>query len=175
MTIKTKVKAKPKFDPSTIFVSQIALVQHIMHFFTKQKIELNIRQCNAVITAANIIANQVAKPNVPSRPGMGLQAWLDCDDTGLSSRYMAHVLADGPACECHYPLDPEDFGRCYRFLRAVPGKRAFSNLSRSKVWLEFVLAWPELEKLYEEELPTGNAPKLFARMTEIIKNAEKKS
>lgn len=29
-------------------------------------------------------------------------------------------------------------------------------------------AWPELERLYDEEAPSGQAPKLYARMQELL-------
>ena len=40
-------------------------------------------------------------------------------------------------------------------MSAVPG------------WERLAGAWPELTAIYLEELPTGNAPKLYARIKEL--------
>lgn len=98
--------------------------------------------------------------------------WLQSGDTGLSSKYMASVCAragNPQSLYPSYPLDPSDFGRCYRFLKAVPEAR--DNLHKLKdsgaVWSAYVDHWDEMERLYEEEQPTGSAPKLYALMQRI--------
>jgi hypothetical protein len=126
---------------------------------------------NAIIQAANSILAEFEREAVRATPDMGLKKWLASDDTGLSSRFMAAVLSNPPfICDFNYPHDPDDFGRCYRLLQAVPELREnFARLHRRPApWPQLAAAWPELEKLYVEELPTGQAPKLYARMREII-------
>lgn len=95
--------------------------------------------------------------------------WLQSGDTGLSSKYMAAVCAGAGGARNEYPHDPSDFGRCYRFLKAVPEAR--ENLHRIKdsgaVWAAYVDHWVEMERLYEEELSTSKAPKLYALMQRI--------
>lgn len=105
--------------------------------------------------------------------GSGLEAWLASDDTGLSSLWMAHICAGAQAVRNEYPHDPSDFGRCYRFLRAVPHARA--NLHKLKdagpVWSAYVDNWKEMEHLWEEESPQGMAPKLYSLMQKLRKES----
>jgi hypothetical protein len=97
------------------------------------------------------------------------RAWLNGPDTGMSSetlwrRLMGYISLDPTA-----PSDPEDFGRAHRLLHAIPGWRARIGEAASlpHPWPAYVAAWDELEALYLEEEPTGNAPKLWARMKEL--------
>ncbi len=108
---------------------------------------------NVVARAATDIANEAQRPRVMAKPAMGLTQWLASNDTGLSSRYMASVLADPPfKAEFNYPHDGSDFGRCYRMLRAVPELRAnFDRLAQCrKPWPALHARWGELEVLYLE-------------------------
>lgn len=96
--------------------------------------------------------------------------WLESWDTGVSSLTIFGVLAgrsmpDRPDA----PHDPDDFGRCYRLLRVAPGwrERLGEVARRFPVWAPLVQNWDELTRLYEEELPTGKAPKLLARLREL--------
>ena len=96
-------------------------------------------------------------------------AWLRGPDTGLSSktiwRFMMGVkYGDRDS----YPYDPADFGRCYRLLKAFPEWRArIGEMATVAGWRLLVEHWDELERLYEEEFPSGRAPKLYARMREL--------
>jgi hypothetical protein len=155
----------------------MSLVLQIMEAITKQGEDLGIevaaspRQLNAVVAAANAIVHEFATDDVMSQPGQGVEAWLASDDTGTSSKAMCRKLCGRGNGESDHPWDPADFGRCYRFLQAVPAARA--DLPRmaevSPVWKRLVEHWSELEALYLEELPTGSGPKLYARMKELIK------
>jgi hypothetical protein len=156
-------------------VSQIDLVADISKALEKRgHTHVESRHFNAIIEAANIICAEFSRESVGATDGMGLAAWLRSDDTGLSSKYMAHVCAGGPTARNEHPLDPSDFGRCYRFLRAVPEAR--DNLHRLKdsgaVWAAYVDHWDEMERLYEEEMPTGRAPKLYALMQRLRKESD---
>jgi hypothetical protein len=66
------------------------------------------------------------------------------------------------------PSDSSDFGRCYRLLELFPEWRPMiKKMSRKgRVWKNLVDNWDELERLYIKELPSGNAPKLYAKMKE---------
>ena len=131
--------------------SQITLVAHIAMAFGNRLV--NTRQFNAIISAANNILAEFKRPSVPATPDMGLTRWLASDDTGLSSLYMASILSDRyPKLETpHYPRDADDFGRCYRLLKAVPELR--SNSMRLATcpapWPELHREWLRLERLYE--------------------------
>lgn len=91
--------------------------------------------------------------------------WLQGWDTGQSSKTIWHVMmgvGQGPA---EIPYDPAYFGRCHRLFERSPEWRARLDEMRAvKRWPPFVDAWGALEALYVEELPSGNAPKLYAAM-----------
>lgn len=76
-----------------------------------------------------------------------------------------------------YPLDPADFKRCEKLLRAVPALRP--ELHRmsdvSPVWAALVARWDEIAALLEEEAPgvydgalSRRAPNTYALMRSII-------
>mgnify|MGYP001585296695 CR=1 FL=1 len=98
-------------------------------------------------------------------------AWIDHGDTGVSSEtiwYALHLRMRRPK-GVDVPYDPEDFGRCYRLLQVMPAWKA--RLQEVVVfcpaWAPLVAAWERLTTLYEEELPTGKAPRLYARMQQL--------
>jgi hypothetical protein len=102
------------------------------------------------------------------RAGMSPAAWVSGPDTGLSSKAIFYVMTgtgDGHA-RAQHPRDPDDFGRCYRLLQLFPQWRArLGEMSlESLAWAGLVAEWDELERLYEEERPTGKAPKLYRAM-----------
>lgn len=106
---------------------------------------------------------------------IGLAKWLGSGDTGTSSLWMAHVLAGAPEPEHGegYPYDPADFGRCYRMLRAVPDHLPIDRMKASgPVWAAYVDAWPEMERLWEEESPSGRCPKLYELMQKLQDDAK---
>ena len=99
--------------------------------------------------------------------------WLVSDDTGLSSKAIASVILTGRCAtgrKYHHPLDPSDFGRCLRLMRELPygtGGTVGVLAGHSKEWKAVIENWEELEKLYDEELPSGKGSKLYARMKEL--------
>lgn len=156
--------------------SQMDIVIAIWEALDKAGVKtMNDRISNKVIELAN---ECVALPQM-AEDGMRLEAWLQSDDTGMSSRWMAHVCAGSPVVkpydEGSYPHDPADFGRCYRFLQAVPSARLrLSELKNSgAVWSAYVDRWDEMEALWLEESPSGKAPKLFKLMWDIQDEARK--
>lgn len=160
---------------NTANISQIDLVGGILKLLDKMGVkESHPHIMNAVIDGANEIIKQVERPVIAASEGMGLAKWLRSDDTGSSSLYMAHILADGPMDRHAFPWDPADFGRCYRFLRAVPEARKKLLLMRGTgaVWAAYVAHWDEMERLWEQESPTGKAPKLYALMQRLRESAK---
>lgn len=158
-----------------IHLSQIDLISAIVKHLNKNGIDDVIhRHMNAVIKAATDIVTEFAKPEKQVEAEMGAEKWLDSDHTGLSSRFMCWTLTgkrQNIADEKYnYPHDPSDFGRCVGFLKAVPEAR--QHISRmvvtGKEWCGLAACWDELEALYNEEHPSGKAPKLYARMKELI-------
>ena len=105
----------------------------------------------------------------------GPNDWWDCGDTGTSSQSIwQHMM--GVPDEMRYPLDPDDFGRCYRLVIAPwagPWKARLEELVQyGGAWERLVCAWAELEKLYLEELPTGRGPRLWEVMRKLIEEAQ---
>ena len=100
------------------------------------------------------------------------RAWMINGDTGTSSETIWHVMTGAPVKWCGVPLDPADFGRCYRLLKVMPSWKARMPevAARFRSWAPLVEAWDELTALYEEEVPNhrGLAPKLYARMSELL-------
>ncbi len=101
--------------------------------------------------------------------------WLASWDTGASSKTIYNFMMHGgngtrPRYEVAVPHDPADFGRCYRLLKAFPTWRArLDELAVAlEAWRPLVDAWPELERLFEEESPSGTCPKLFERIKELV-------
>ncbi|MBL8785128.1 MAG: hypothetical protein JNJ59_09525 [Deltaproteobacteria bacterium] len=95
-------------------------------------------------------------------------AWYESRDTGLSSLAI-YLTFRGIGGKTEFPIDPDDFGRCYRLVKRFPEvMEGMARLGeRSKVWARLFEHWDELCALFEEELPTGSAPKLYARMGEL--------
>ncbi len=107
---------------------------------------------------------------VAFREATELDEWPISDDTGMSSKAIYRHMRGGVTGDFPYPLDPDDFGRCYRLLLLAPEWRLrISEMAQhGKGWAALSSAWDELTALYEEESPRGTAPKLYARMKELL-------
>lgn len=158
-------------------VGQLDIAKGIVKSLSDLGIDrVSVRQFNAILTAATTIADALGTAHTPAVPGMGLEAWLACDDTGLSSLFMAHVIFGTPQhAQNYHPVDPDDFGRCYRFLLATtPARSCLYRLKEyGPYWSALVDAWDELEIHYREQSPGGDWSNLSARMTEILNEARK--
>jgi hypothetical protein len=126
---------------------------------------LNCKQSPSV-AAADTVA-MVASFSSP-------KAWLDGWDTGASSKTIWFCLYRGGPGMCpSIPMDPSDFGRCLRLVRAFGWRSRLDEVTALvPAWGPFVTAWDELAALYDEELPTGAAPRCYERMREIGREAE---
>lgn len=128
------------------------------------------RIINACIEAANGIYAELQRDPVMATAGMGLDKWLRSDDTGMSSRFMAYRIAGGPyVTDTAYPYDPDDFGRCVRFLEAVPHARALLHKMKDHgpVWAGYVDAWDKMETIYRRDLSSGKSSELYELMRSI--------
>jgi hypothetical protein len=101
--------------------------------------------------------------------------WLHSTDTGISSRAIFSVMTGTKERMLDrwgfgYPLDPDDFGRCYRLLNLFPEwkPRMGEMAPISSEWRRLVENWSELNDLFEEESPSKSCPKLYARMHFLI-------
>jgi len=127
----------------------------------------------ATLVITNQQGSQIIRDEIEKRnSGKSAEdAWLFGADTGMSSKSIFGVMTGKPVGEGSFPWDPDDFGRCYRLLAKFPGWRSrLSEVSQKyPAWSGLVENWDELTALYEEELPRNRAPKLYARMQELIK------
>lgn len=96
-------------------------------------------------------------------------AWLTKNDTGISSLTIWRTLMGQTPERADIPYDPSDFGRCHRLLNVMPAWRARLGevAARYPKWQPFVDEWERLTALFEEEAPSGQCPKLYARMREL--------
>ena len=141
--------------------------------------EVEARHIDAIIRAANLLCAEFNRSRVDAESCKGLAAWMGSDDVGLSSLTMARKLAPLAGLgECpphryqthgNYPHDPDDLSRCLKLLRCVPELRAHLGAMAEcgPVWAGYVAQWDEMERLFAEEAPTKNCPKLYALMKAI--------
>lgn len=171
--------AKRKLIES-VHINQIDLIAAIgKHLDRRHKIKNVLpRQYNAIIAAANLIVAEFAEAERPSRDGMGLQAWLLSDDTGISSKYIVSAIKRGESFRSlggkgvgyGHPHDSDDFGRCVRLLKAAPELRSQLSVMRecSKEWKQLFDNWADLEALYEGE----EYRKCSERIRELMKQVD---
>ena len=134
---------------------------------------MSVKLCQPLNAAAVAVKNE--QDEIAWLKELGITAdnenWLMSGDTGTSSLTIYSVMT-GHASDRHdVPYDPADFGRCYRLLKRHPEFRSRMGEVADKYpkWQGLVDAWSELTALYEEELPSGKAPKLYARIQTLIK------
>jgi len=158
-------------------ISQIQLVNVICQAISDHgNPSLLGRQLNAIIRAADDILAELRTPERVVMPGAGLYDWVTSDRTGSSSLWMAKTLAghrSGPPAKYAYPHDPSDFNRCLGLLDACPElrERLPEMAATGPEWAALVAHWDELEALFREEAPTGQGPRLWARMQELLGDA----
>ena len=124
-------------------LSQMELVSAILNEINRQIPDATLppaRVLNLICSSATEIVREAAIEFRGASEGMGLHAWLKSDDTGLSSKFMAHVLYGGPKCEMNYPHDANDFGRCERLLKACgePEPSKWLDLLQYPEWRPWV-------------------------------------
>jgi len=97
--------------------------------------------------------------------------WFRGRDVGTSSYAIFFVMTGTMSPHGRYaaPLDPNDFGRCYRLLKLFPEWRPrLAEVARLfPKWGPMVERWDEMTALYERELPSGRAPLLYDLMEEL--------
>jgi hypothetical protein len=98
--------------------------------------------------------------------------WLQSGDTGTSSITICRVMSgEGDATRVGWPIDPSDFGRCYRLLKLFPQWRErlpeVAAVHPDTPWVAYVREWDLMTALWEEESPSGWAPKLYDLMKQL--------
>lgn len=77
--------------------------------------------------------------------------WISEDGNGLSAKAIACAALGQIPKRPNYPHDGDDFGRCYRLVKNVPGAAAgLERLGREggPMWVALVARWPEIEAAY---------------------------
>ncbi|EPS1205519.1 TPA: hypothetical protein ACKP07_004995 [Serratia marcescens] len=99
--------------------------------------------------------------------------WFVSRDTGISSETMAAIHLGAEKGRFNPPLDPSDFGRCYRLLEKAPSIRAsFSRIGQlCPAFKPLLDNWDELCALFCLESSTGRAPKLYRRMQDLLEES----
>ena len=79
--------------------------------------------------------------------------WRTGPDTGSSSiTIFNHLVCNLNEETPHVPYDIDDFGRCFRLLKAFPTLRADINkMAKVPGWKKLAENWSRLEKLYEDK------------------------
>ena len=125
-------------------LSQIELICAICKHLDKQGVKSLVpRQYNAVIEAANLICDAIAREPVPAR---------------ASSLYLASVLG-GFVKQYAHPHDADDFGRCMRLLEAVPefDLPLVEMRGKSPQWDALLDSWGAIrDRIAAEDFKTAN-------------------
>lgn len=77
--------------------------------------------------------------------------WISEDGNGLSAKAIACAALGQVPKRPNYPHDGDDFGRCYRLLKNVPGaSEGLARLGRDggPMWVALVARWQEIEEAY---------------------------
>jgi|GEM_PF-2089546 hypothetical protein len=100
--------------------------------------------------------------------------WWENGERGTSSETIFCGCAGRGLHRADYPYDPDDYRRCHRLLEIVPEWRGeLARVTARWPWFKpFEDRWPEFERLWNEEVKTGKAPKLYEALQEARKEAE---
>ena len=135
-----------------------------LRLYLPVRIEIFVAAAKAFVK----IHSKCSPGNYVEPPVTTPEEWVAGRDTGISSLtiYSAITGMPGPHRRYDIPHDPADFGRCYRLLNLFPAwkEQLPKVVGLCPRWKSFVENWDELTKLYEEELPSGKAPRLYGRM-----------
>jgi hypothetical protein len=102
-----------------------------------------------------------------------LLQWFVSGDTGISSICIVATIMDLDIAKRYQdtPMDPIDFSRCLRLLKAVPELREhlYLMVDVSEEWDKFMLHWAELEATFMDEVPQWMDGKFTGRATETYR------
>ncbi len=98
------------------------------------------RVVNQICRCADKIVAEAAVDFRGAKEGIGLDAWLKSDDTGMSSRFMAYVCYGAPPVALNYPHDGDDFGRCRLLIIACgrPSEEGINELNKYPEWADSI-------------------------------------
>jgi len=95
--------------------------------------------------------------------------WLLSQDTGLSSTAIFEHMT-GRSSNGDYPLDVDDFGRCYRLLERFPEWRVrmLEMVVYGKEWAALAGRWSDIEVWYRDFLKTRNWKRFQRSFDKVI-------
>jgi hypothetical protein len=144
-------------------VDQMTLVIGIMKIVgdANPNLPMTSRHFNAITQAANKLSKELT-PYKEALPDIGFQAWLNTDDVGSSSKFLAFKLTGNNAAFTDYehPHDSEDFIKCRKFFASVPEYTHLLPLmaNESKVWAGLVDDWDLICKHIDEDDDDSTKP-----------------
>jgi hypothetical protein len=129
------------------------LASDVLKAVKSQHSDIKLSTQKLILKCCNEIIDDCERKLQPAISNMGLENWLRSDDTGASSLYMAHIICQGPYAPYAHPYDSADFGRCYRFLKAVNRSSTILAImcATSTQWDALVNIWNQLETMYENK------------------------
>jgi hypothetical protein len=96
-------------------------------------------------------------PHSPAAPD-ARATWFQGRDTGISSLTLYFFFTGTPSPSGVYgaPVDPDDFGRCYRLFNLFPEwlPRLANVCDIFPEWESFVKRWADMTALFEREAPS---------------------
>jgi hypothetical protein len=100
--------------------------------------------------------------------------WKERGEHGISSETIYSAFAGGQPRYMNVPVDPDDFRRCKLLLDLIPEWRAdLGKVSARYPWFAPMIAqWDEIERLYNLEVASGQAPKCYALMEKLGKKCD---
>lgn len=114
------------------------------------------------------------RAEIERRKGVGdlekrARDWISGGDTGLSSETLWNFFIGNRGFRSTTPLDPDDFGRCYRLLKKFPEwKERLGEVAIAlPEWKALINVWPEMEQIYERDLSSGRSPELYQLMQKL--------
>lgn len=104
---------------------------------------------------------------------LALLDWYATGERGLSSECIARVMTGKPPGDTFsvrgsHPEDPGDLRRCLLLLDRLPPGSIERMRAVSEEWRVLVDHWDELAALFREEEPSGEAPRCYRRMRELL-------
>ncbi len=101
-------------------------------------------------------------------------AWIVGPDVGQSSKTIWCVMMHQPepAYGGCYPLDPSDFGRCYRLLLIMPEWEArIDEVGEAyPEWKPLIREWSQLKRMWQVGIATSakTLPEMYGLMKDLI-------
>ena len=101
--------------------------------------------------------------------------WIAGNDTGISSKTIWAVMMNAVPENYGFghfdtPLDPSDFGRCYRLLALFPDwkNRLDEVAEKFPKWGPMVREWDTMTALYERDYESGKSSELYDLMQKLV-------